>query len=42
MVDEIMAYVQAYRNDYGRSPSQQELDDFMYSWRKNRNANGEG
>lgn len=36
MVDEILEYVNLYKNDYGKRPSQQEIDDFLYSWQAKR------
>lgn len=32
MVDELSDWVKKWRNVYGRPPTQQEVDDFCYSW----------
>ena len=39
MVEEIMEYVNMYRADYGRRPTQQEIDDFLYTWQRKTDAN---
>lgn len=32
MVEELMDWISGYRKDFGCRPTQQEIDDFMYSW----------
>lgn len=41
MVSELSDWIKKWRNTYGRPPTQQEIDDFMYSWRA-PNANRKG
>lgn len=36
MVDELADWIKKWRGTYGRQPTQQEIDDFMYSWRKTK------
>lgn len=40
MVDEILDYVNTYRKDFGHRPSQQQIDDFMYTWKADENRKG--
>lgn len=34
MVDELLDFVENYKENHGVRPTQQEIDDFIYSWRK--------